>query len=95
VEWVNRLSRMNRREESVFGNQMLPPGYEFVYASGDRGAKDYIGNQMIVRCDKLATHILRRVAASSEFRDRLRSAPGDRWVAAGLVRPRETTEPKV
>jgi len=69
---LERLKRINQRAEPIVYDWLLLSGFEFVYASADRGGTENVGNMMMARCEKRARAVLRAVVGSPGAREWLR-----------------------
>ena len=39
----------------------IPEGFELIYASGERGVTEFVGNAALARCDQMANSILDKI----------------------------------
>ncbi len=88
---LGSLSAINARREPILGTFYLPDGVELLYASGDRGTAEFIGNAAIADCDRTASRLLESIrtsgmsgdyqqrAATPYRRFRLLRMPGTGW----------------
>jgi len=54
--YLSDIPAINRREQAVLGENFLPEGFEFIYASSDK-ATDSIANKLLRRADRNAREI--------------------------------------
>jgi hypothetical protein len=55
---LGQLEAINNKTEPLCGDFVLPNGFRLIYASGERGTTEYIGNAAVAACDAAATTIL-------------------------------------
>lgn len=72
------LDDINKRHMPVFKEKFLPDGFTLFYASSD-STKDSIGNSMIAKCDKHASHILREIENNFHERNLHKADLKDCW----------------
>jgi hypothetical protein len=60
---LDLLADINARAEPVWGDFILPPGFQFIYASADVG-KELGLNAMMSRCDRSASALLKQIIAT-------------------------------
>lgn len=55
------LSALNRRVQELLPAFLLPENVTLIYASGDAGGREFMGNRAISECDRRARTILNRI----------------------------------
>ena len=86
---LDRLPRINSREEPMVGEVYRPDGYEFVYASPHHSASEHVGNAIMAICDKRASAVLKELASNLDARGWLRGGDPHQWMTAWRMWPRE------
>jgi hypothetical protein len=77
---LGRLQRYNRREEDIVDGFPLPEGFELIYASGERGTAEFVGNAALAHCDRIATSILDRIERDPSAQQTWPNTLGNPWV---------------
>lgn len=77
---LDRLRRYNQKEEHIVAGFEIPDGFELVYASGERGVAEFVGNAALARCDRIANEIFDKIEKDPVARVWTTNDPPNRWV---------------